>query len=157
MASIDLYTKQQIDAKLPDTSGASSGDVLTFNGTNTEWAAPSGGGSRTITNLTTVADVFNAINNIAVGDEIIIDGLYDDDNEEDLQKGRFMKMNSTTLIGRGYSSYASLMKFFEYITINSATSITAYYWSGTAWSGTTFNTGGSIRNTPAANIFKIEY
>lgn len=43
MASIDLYTKQQIDAKIPDTTGASSGDVLTFNGSANVWAAPSGG------------------------------------------------------------------------------------------------------------------
>jgi len=43
MASIDLYTKQQIDAKIPSTSGASVGDVLTFNGTSTEWAAGGGG------------------------------------------------------------------------------------------------------------------
>ena len=45
MASIDLYTKQQIDAKIPSTSGASSGDVLTFNGSANVWAAPGGGGS----------------------------------------------------------------------------------------------------------------
>ena len=45
MASIDLYTKQQIDAKIPSTSGASSGDVLTFNGSATVWAAPGGGGA----------------------------------------------------------------------------------------------------------------
>ena len=49
MASIDLYTKQQIDAKIPDTSGASSGDVLTFNGSNNVWAAISAGGLSKIT------------------------------------------------------------------------------------------------------------
>ena len=44
MASIDLYTKQQIDAKIPDTTGVTSGYVLTFNGTNTVWASAGGGG-----------------------------------------------------------------------------------------------------------------
>lgn len=39
MASIDLYTKQQIDAKLPDTTGAATGDVLTFNGSGNAWTA----------------------------------------------------------------------------------------------------------------------
>lgn len=61
MASIDLYTKQQIDAKIPDTSGASSGDVLTFNGSANVWAAASGGG-KTPTILAaapTMSDLFN--------------------------------------------------------------------------------------------------
>lgn len=44
MATIDIYSKAQIDAKLPPTTGAANGDVLTFDGTNTVWAAGGGGG-----------------------------------------------------------------------------------------------------------------
>lgn len=43
MTNINIYSKEQIDAKIPSTTGASSGDVLTFNGSSTEWAPASGG------------------------------------------------------------------------------------------------------------------
>lgn len=59
MPTVDFYSKGQTDTLLsakanstdlpssaqlvPSTSGATSGDVLTFNGSSTEWAAAGGG------------------------------------------------------------------------------------------------------------------
>ena len=60
MPTVDFYSKGQTDTLLsakanttdiptsaqlvPSTSGASQGDVLSFNGSSTEWSTPSGGG-----------------------------------------------------------------------------------------------------------------
>ena len=43
MATVNFYSKEQIDEKIPDTAGASQGDVLTIGASGTEWATPSGG------------------------------------------------------------------------------------------------------------------
>ena len=52
MATVEFYSKAQVDAKIPSaaqlvptTSGATSGDVLTFDGSSVGWAAGGGGGS----------------------------------------------------------------------------------------------------------------
>jgi hypothetical protein len=70
-----------------NTSGASSGDVISFDGTNAVWDAPAGGGSLTPL-VTTFADCENTTDEIdivtvtvpadtlAVGDVIIIDCAY---------------------------------------------------------------------------------
>lgn len=51
MATVEFYSKAQVDAKIPSaaqlvptTSGATSGDVLTFDGSDVGWAAAGGGG-----------------------------------------------------------------------------------------------------------------
>lgn len=51
MATVEFYSKGQVDAKIPSaaqlvpsTSGATSGDVLTFDGSSVGWAAGGGGG-----------------------------------------------------------------------------------------------------------------
>lgn len=44
MTSMNLYSKEQIDDKIPPTTGASVGDVLTVGSSGTEWSTPSGGG-----------------------------------------------------------------------------------------------------------------
>lgn len=50
MANVKFYSKEQVDALLPgagelvpSTSGASAGDVLTYDGSDVGWDAPSGG------------------------------------------------------------------------------------------------------------------
>lgn len=50
MATVEFYSKGQVDAKIPSaaqlvpsTSGATSGDVLTFDGSDVGWAAAGGG------------------------------------------------------------------------------------------------------------------
>lgn len=40
MATVNFYSKEQIDEKIPDTTGASQGDVLTIGASGTEWATP---------------------------------------------------------------------------------------------------------------------
>ena len=85
MPTVDFYSKGQTDSLLsakadssdlpsssqlvPSTSGASSGDVLTFNGSSTEWAAPGGSGGDWIE-----IDVSNMPTNFTNG-EIIRLGL----------------------------------------------------------------------------------
>lgn len=51
---------------LPSTTGASSGDVLTFDGTNVDWAAPSGGGSSAPTEITPTWDGMNRLFTVRV-------------------------------------------------------------------------------------------
>lgn len=41
MASIKIYSKEQVDAKVPDTTGASVGDVLTVGSSGNQWTTPS--------------------------------------------------------------------------------------------------------------------
>ena len=44
MTNVNFYSKEQIDAKVPDSSAASVGDVLTIGtGGTHEWAAGGGG------------------------------------------------------------------------------------------------------------------
>ena len=62
MATIDIYSKAQMDAKLPPTTGASSGDVLTFDGTNTDWAAGGGGGGGSLTDTQIIELFIGGIN-----------------------------------------------------------------------------------------------
>lgn len=45
MPSINMYTKEQVDAKVPPTTNASAGNVLTLDSNkDAVWQAPSGGG-----------------------------------------------------------------------------------------------------------------
>ena len=76
MPTVDFYSKSQMDTKLsnkadtsslptssqlvPSTSGASSGDVLTFDGSSVGWAAGGGGGSGiTAHTYSTLGDMIN--------------------------------------------------------------------------------------------------
>ncbi|MGH3447557.1 MAG: hypothetical protein ACRDP4_08025 [Nocardioidaceae bacterium] len=54
---------------VPDTDGADSGDVVTWTGSTTAWAAPTGGGSSTLGGLSDV-DVSGATN----GQALVYDG-----------------------------------------------------------------------------------
>ena len=56
-----LPTSSQL---VPSTSGASSGDVLSFNGTSTEWVAPSGGGGSYDT-ASSLLDLYNIVNGMS--------------------------------------------------------------------------------------------
>lgn len=71
MATVNFYSKEQIDEKIPDTAGASQGDVLTVGASGTEWATPSGGGGKTIEVIDTTEKFWDAILNAEIGDEII--------------------------------------------------------------------------------------
>lgn len=88
MPTVDIYSKQQVDALIPSanqlvpsTSGASSGDVLTFDGSNVGWAAGGGGGGATVTSYDLSinddrTNFFNALKNIKVGDEVLVQAQY---------------------------------------------------------------------------------
>ena len=79
MATVEFYSKGQVDAKIPSaaqlvpsTSGATSGDVLTFDGSNVGWAAGGGGGGgRTLTEITTKAELDAWMDSAKLGDEIM--------------------------------------------------------------------------------------
>jgi len=81
MATVEFYSKTQVDAKVPDSSAASVGDVLTIGtGGVHEWAAGGGGGGRTITEIgtggtATASEILTAIENCEVGDKIIGNSL----------------------------------------------------------------------------------
>jgi hypothetical protein len=71
-----------------NTTGASSGDVISFDGTNAVWNTPSGGGGSLIPLTTTIADCENTTseidivtvtipaNTLAVGDQIFLEGFF---------------------------------------------------------------------------------
>ena len=63
MTNLNIYSKEQIDAKIPATSSASNGDVLTFNGTSTEWAPASGGGGMSAHTFNDTASLKTALTN----------------------------------------------------------------------------------------------
>lgn len=80
MAALNVYSKEQVDALLPDsselvpsTSGASSGDVLTFDGSSVGWAAGGGGGGGghpTTTKYSGYSSFFAAAETCEIGDQI---------------------------------------------------------------------------------------
>lgn len=88
MVTVDFYSKQQTDTLLsdkadtsalptsaqlvPSTTGASSGDVLTFDGSAVGWSAGGGGGSSHTTVNVTVADLYSTLNGLASGTNFII-------------------------------------------------------------------------------------
>lgn len=45
MTNLNIYSKEQIDVKIPDNTSASVGDVLAKGTNGNEWITPSGGGS----------------------------------------------------------------------------------------------------------------
>ena len=47
MTTLDIYSKQQVDAMIPDNSAASIGDVLAKGANGNEWITPSSGSSLT--------------------------------------------------------------------------------------------------------------
>lgn len=74
MATVEFYSKAQVDAKIPSaaqlvptTSGATSGDVLTFDGSSVGWVAAGGGGGGDVWEE---LDLTNLPNDFQVGDEI---------------------------------------------------------------------------------------
>ena len=87
MTTVPFYDKDQVDSLLggkadttdlpssnelvPDTTGASQGDVLTVGASGAEWAAPSGGGP-TVTQITTAAQFKQLIASSKPGDMLML-------------------------------------------------------------------------------------
>ena len=65
MTSINVYSKEQIDTKVPPTTGASVGDVLTVGSSGVEWATPSGGSEWEELDKTNLPTDFKAYDEIA--------------------------------------------------------------------------------------------
>jgi len=83
MATVEFYSKAQVDAKIPSaaqlvptTSGATSGDVLTFDGSSVGWAA-GGGGGKTITSIADGTAFMNWLSTCQVGDIVLFSNLQD--------------------------------------------------------------------------------
>lgn len=83
MATVEFYSKGQVDAKIPSaaqlvpsTSGATSGDVLTFDGSSVGWAAGGGGGGgETVTDVTSISQLLNLMYNANSGDYVTINEM----------------------------------------------------------------------------------
>ena len=86
MTSMNLYSKEQIDDKIPPTTGASVGDVLTVGSSGTEWSTPSGGGiTRTVTEITSATVFKSLLQNANIGDEFFV--CQSNPNNEGFDRG----------------------------------------------------------------------
>ena len=154
MPSVNIYSKEQIDNLMPssdelvpDTSGASNGDVLTYDGTDIGWMTPSGGVTRTtITN--SLSDLITAMHNANAGSIIVMYGVTLGRSGEDnnIIALAAIKMNSTqwaptyveTLNDLGNSAWGRYNVLFtsttelKYYTDRSYTPYTANIFTGTA-------------------------
>ena len=74
MATVNLYSKEQIDVKIPDNTSASVGDVLAKGADGNEWITPSSGGSIQKVAYTSWANLIGDIVNRTIKDGDIIFG-----------------------------------------------------------------------------------
>ena len=79
MTTVQFYSKDQVDAKIPEssqlvpaTTGASAGDVLTFDGEDVAWTAPAPSGSvRVMTQYFNMTTLVEAMGNAPIGSQLI--------------------------------------------------------------------------------------
>ena len=137
MTSMNLYSKEQIDDKIPPTTGASVGDVLTVGSSGTEWSTPS-----TPTEKTWVVKNTN-LDQIFVRDSGIQVSLIKPIMIEYWNNSTSMQVTSQTVIiqpcnfilsGSGSQPYSGRINF-DFLKPNSNTHIILYF---------TFNTDSSV-------------
>lgn len=127
MASIDIYSKQQVDSgfqKKPAAAGT-AGQVLGLdNDLLPVWLNQSGGGSGMSPTAYTGDTIISAMYSSANGSIACIGGITDDNSNQ--LSGNFIKVNSTTWIGPGLWGQDK-SKIVAYITVDSNANLTVYY------------------------------
>lgn len=125
MVNLNIYSKEQVDAMIPSsdrlvpsTTGATSGQVVTFDGVSVAWATPSGGGGVTKTAINQ-AQLWTILENksLAINQEI---------------RGRIEFVgsdNKTTIIGRIWSDGINIYMSGNYDSSIPMIGYIEHFWS----------------------------
>ena len=148
-----------------NTTGASSGDVISFDGTNAVWDAPAGGGGSLISLTTTFADCENTTDEIdivtvtipadtlAVGDIIVLEMAY----LRHQNSGGTINLTAKTILG-GTTDVNANSNVTTDSAINNIKAKLQYYAISESGSNINLNTNKStaiISNAPIQNILSI--
>lgn len=87
MTTAKFYDTDQIDARVPNPTGQTQGNVLTIGATGPEWAAPSGSGP-TIIDITSWDALVTALLDTKPGDKLLFDTLGKSSTEK-LEYGQY--------------------------------------------------------------------
>lgn len=135
MTSMNVYSKEQIDAKIPATTSAAAGDVLTLDSNkNAIWQAPSGGGGVTITELNS-NNLISSIMSMDIGDKIIANQIGSGANNgkqitqvEMTYLGLSASNNRTFIVSSGGVLDLSAGRSYPYIVVEFYINPTTYAW-----------------------------
>lgn len=88
MTSMNVYSKEQIDAKIPATTSASAGDVLTLDSNKDAiWQAPISG--KTVIDITTQQQLLDYLKTAQIGDILVGENLGANNSTNKYYLGRF--------------------------------------------------------------------